>query len=282
MMRFIQQPGPAVRQRHLVSTTRAVEISIALQAGDTLLSSVAAALEAQGSNSAYLTMSNAAVSQLDFVIPAPSPDVEHAAWWSDTRTLAGPGEVVEAGLVFGRRDGEAFIHCHGAWRDHDGNRSAGHMLPDRCILKNPTTLQGWVFPDARFEGSFDAETNFTLFQPSGTGPATPHDAALVRLRPNVEIGQELEKICCELGWSGAELHGIGSLIGARFDDRRTLQSYATEFLIQRGRIAVNDKDAKTQIDIVIVGLDGEIYQGRLQPDENAVLMTCELVLLRRD
>ena len=282
MMRFVQQPGLADQQRHLVSTTRAEEISIALNAGETLLAGVTAALEARGNNSAYLTMHNSAVSQLDFVIPAPSPDADHAAWWSDTRTLAGPGEVSEAGLVFGWRDGGAFIHCHGAWRDKAGHHFAGHMLPDRCILQEPATLQGWVFADARFEGGFDPETNFTLFQPTGTEPAPQHNAALVRLRPNVEIGQELANICRTLGWSGAQLHGIGSLIGARFDDGRTLQSYATEFLIRGGRIALNDKDSGAQIDILIVGLDGEIEQGLLQANENAVLMTCELVLLRRD
>lgn len=284
MMRLVRQPGPADSKRHLACTTGAEEISITLQAGEMLLPGIAAAFEARGIDSAYLHMHDAAVSQLDFVIPAPSPDAEHAAWWSETRTLAGPGEVVEAGLVFGRRDGGAFIHCHGAWRDNAGNRYAGHMLPDRCMLKDTARLRGWVFPDARFEGGFDAETNFTLFQPVATaaGQAPHHDAALVRLRPNVEIGQALAEICRELGWAGAEPHGIGSLIGARFDDGRALQSYATEFLLRRGRIAVKGNCAETQIDILIVGLDGEIEEGLLQPDENAVLMTCELVLLRHD
>lgn len=281
-MRHIKQPGPVEAERHFVSLTEAVPVTICVEAGQAILPGIAAELAKRGGTSAYLQVQDASVSALEYVMPAPSPDADHTAWWSETHTLGDTGRILQAGLVFGWREGGAFIHCHGAWTDADGILQAGHMLPDRCILSAPTTFTGWLFPDARFEGRFDPETNFTLFQPVGEAHLPDAKAALVRLRPNVEIGQELAHICATLGWSKADIHGIGSLIGAAFANGDTLESYATEFLVRQGAINLEDPQSSPQIDILIVGLDGEIMQGPLRKGANAVLMTCELVLLRHE
>ncbi|WP_306261427.1 hypothetical protein [Pararhizobium sp. IMCC21322] len=279
-MRYIRQPGPVEPERHFISLTDAVPISIELESGQCVLPALAAALAKLGAMSAYLSVQDANVRQLEFVMPAPSPDDDHTAWWSETHDLAGSGRIEEAGLVFGWRDGGPFIHCHGSWTNEMGKQFAGHMLPDRCIIKDTATFTGWMFPDARFEGQFDPETNFTLFQPNGAAADPAANAALVRLRPNVEIGQELAKICKKLGWAKAEIHGLGSLIGASFDNGDTMESYATEFLVRQGLINLKGPQSGANIDILIVGLDGEIMHGPLLRDGNAVLMTCELVLLR--
>jgi predicted DNA-binding protein with PD1-like motif len=281
-MRHITQPGPVEAERHFVSLTGAIPVTICVEAGQAILPGISAELAKRGGPSAYLQMQNAAVSALEYVMPAPSTDAEHTAWWSETHSLGNSGQILQAGLVVGRREGGAFIHCHGAWTDADGILRAGHMLPDRCILSAPTTFTGWLFPDARFEGRFDPETNFTLFHPTGEAHLPDAKAALVRLRPNVEIGQELAHVCTALGWSKANIHGIGSLIGATFASGDTLESYATEFLVRRGSINLEDPQSGPQIDILIVGMDGEILQGLLRKDANAVLMTCELILLRSD
>lgn len=279
-MRYIRQPGPVEPERHFVSLTDAVPIIIELEPGQCVLPALAAALAERGAISAYLSVQDANVRQLEFVMPAPSPDDDHTAWWSETHDLAGSGQIEEAGLVFGWREGGPFIHCHGSWSNETGQKYAGHMLPDRCIIKDIATFTGWMFPDARFEGQFDPETNFTLFQPNGAAADPDAKAALVRLRPNVEIGQELEKICKKLGWAKAEIHGLGSLIGAAFSNGDIMGSYATEFLVRQGCIDLEGPQSGADIDILIVGLDGEIMHGPLLKDENAVLMTCELVLLR--
>lgn len=281
-MRFVQQPGPVEPERHVVAQTNAIEVTIELKAGQTILSGLATEIERLGANSAYLLLQDATVQQLEFVMPAPSPDVEHTAWWSETHCLAEKGRIVEAGMVFGWRDNGPFIHCHGSWTYETGDLFAGHMLPDRCVLKDTATFSGWVFTNARFEGGFDPETNFTLFLPNATNKPIDANAALIRLRPNVEIGQELAKICEKLGWENVKIQGIGSLIGASFDDGEILESYATEFLVRQGSIRLEDSQHFSDIDVLIVGIGGEIMQGSLLRDENAVLMTCELVLLRAD
>lgn len=279
-MRYIRQPGPVEPERHFVSLTDAVPITLELEPGQCVLPALAAALAERGAISAYLSVQNANVRQLEFVMPAPSPDDDHTAWWSETHDLAGAGRIEEAGLVFGLREGGPFIHCHGSWTNEMGEQHAGHMLPDRCIIRDTATFTGWMFPDAKFEGQFDPETNFTLFQPSGAKAVPDAKAALVRLRPNVDIGQELEKICNKLGWAKAEIHGLGSLIGAVFENGGIMESYATEFLVRQGTINLEGPQAGADIDILIVGLDGQIMHGPLLKGENAVLMTCELVLLR--
>ncbi len=281
-MRYIRQPGAVEPERHFVSLTDAVPITIELEAGQTVLPALAAKLDGLGAISAYLSVQEANVRQLEFVMPAPSPDDDHTAWWSETYSLAGSARIKEAGLVVGWREGGPFIHCHGSWTDETGEQFAGHMLPDRCIIKDMATFTGWMFPDARFEGQFDPETNFTLFQPNGTAAKLDAQAALVRLRPNVEIGQELVKICEKLGWATAEIHGLGSLIGASFDNGDAMESYATEFLVRKGSINLEGPQSGADIDILIVGLDGEIMNGPLLKNDNAVLMTCELVLLRSE
>lgn len=281
-MRYIKQPGPVESERHFVALTDAVPVTIELQEGQFVLSGIAAELNKLGAKSAYLCVKESPVRQLEYVMPAPSPDDEHTAWWSETHTLAGSGLIKEAGLVFGWRDGGPFIHCHGSWTDETQKLFAGHMLPDRCIVEETATFTGWMFPDARFEGQSDPETNFTLFQPIGDAQPSDASAALVRLRPNVEIGQELAIICKKLGWKKASIHGLGSLIGASFDNGDIMESYATEFLVRQGSINLGGTQHGADIDILIVGLDGGSMHGPLLKNENAVLMTCELVLLRRD
>ncbi|MBL4646542.1 MAG: hypothetical protein JKY99_08825 [Rhizobiales bacterium] len=288
-MRVIEQPGLVATERHTVCPTDAIPISIELPAGQILLSGVTDALSKLGYLSACLQIKDALISTMHFVMPAPSPDEDHVAWWSETHIIDcsadHPGRIEEAGFIYGWREGGPFIHCHGAWRDRNSTYSAGHMLPDTCVLSSATTLTGWAFPDARFEGAFDAETNFTLFHPAQLTEAQQHkpaSAVILRLRPNVEIGDELIAICQDLGWGAADIYGLGSLIGARFRNGRVLESFATEFLVRSGKVWQGSANSGSDIDILVVGINGEIMQGMLQAGENAVLMTCELVLIRSD
>ncbi len=286
-MRFIEQPGIVANQRHLKCSTEAKAVSIELNAGDSLLNAVASKLFRLGHSSAWLQINDAPVSAMNYVMPAPSPDEDHIAWYSDTHILdcspLKPATIEEAGFIFGWRDNGPFIHCHGAWRDNKNLRAAGHMLPDTCVLNSAVTLTGWAFSDARFEGNFDAETNFTLFHPvefSDKTDTKQHNAAIIRLRPNIEISEELIAICRELGWKKADLFGLGSLIGAHFTNDEILESFATEFLVRSGKIMASDAGDSAEIDILIAGINGEIMQGVLQRGENAVLMTCELALIK--
>jgi hypothetical protein len=149
------------------------------------------------------------------------------------------------------------------------------------MLAAPVVARGIGLTGARFERRPDPETNFTLFRPSGDArDAEDADYALVRLAPNQDFAGALDTACARLGWEGARVHGLGSLIGATFEDGSVLDSLPTEFLIL-------DADARAEgqsgpgPEIAIVGIEGgDIREGALKRGENAVLITAELLLER--
>ncbi|MFQ5437750.1 MAG: hypothetical protein ACE5DK_02855, partial [Paracoccaceae bacterium] len=159
----------------------------------------------------------------------------------------------------------------------------GHLLPETCVLARDVRLRGLGFSGACFQRVSDPETGFDLFKPEANGPAIANpDARLVRIGPNVELGGALIALCRDAGWSRASVHGVGSLIGARFQDGSRMNSFATEFMMREGRIlnAMNETGACAKIDISLVGLDGSFMSGRLAAHRNPVLITAELVLKR--
>ncbi|MEO1065928.1 MAG: hypothetical protein AAFW47_00985 [Pseudomonadota bacterium] len=277
-MRTIKQPGPTTSHNHVVCLSQYEHVTLSLSAGCALLAGLVNALGDKAACGAHVEVRNAAVSALDYVGPAPAPDETHAAWYSETRTPSMPGVIEDARLTYGFREGEPFFHCHGSWRGRDGVSVTGHLLPDTAILAEDTDVEVWLFSDARFDVTPCAVTNFSLFTPRALHPSVDGDAALVKLYPNCEIGEELAAVSAFLGWEGADVKGIGSIIGAVFDDGRVLESYATEFYFTDGRVSA---DAPADLHLTIVGIDGAAMSGRLKPSANATFITCEVILLRR-
>ncbi len=279
MIARIRHPGPAAAERVRVARSRAEPLSLRLAAGRPLDETVAAAFAQAGHDGGYLLLSDAAVERLAYVIPAASPDGAHAAWYSAPRKLDGPGRIEAAGVVVGRHRGAPFLHCHGLWRAEDGPLLMGHLLADGTRLARPATAAAWALPDARFERETDAETRFELFTPRPTSASPDGPALLMRIAPHEDLCEALVRTCREHGVERARVHGIGSVIGARFADGTELASHATELLIRDGRVDLA-ADPPCRLDIAVVGMDGAHREGRLSPGRNPVCVTAEIVVVR--
>lgn len=280
-MRSVTQPGPVAPERQEILPVTGRPIEVTLRPGIPLEDAVADALAAEGCDGGWLELDEAPVSALDYVIPALSPDDEHAAWYSAIHSFGGSGQIERLGMMIGREDGASFLHGHGLWAPVGGESAMGHILAPRTVLSEPTAARGIGITGGRFDRQADPETNFTLFRPTGEeqeGANSSH--ALVRLAPNEDFAPALDQVCARLGWDGARVHGLGSLIGATFDDGSILDSLPTEFLILDAEASA-EGNAGPGPEIAIVGIDGsDIRSGRIRREENPVLITAELMLER--
>ncbi len=280
-LNYIQQPGADGPAFHLAST-KSVELEIELVAGVPILSALEEALKSKGLAGAYLHVTNAGTSQLEYVIPAPPLDNTHVAWYSNTYQLTQPGRIVSAGFICGTHKGKFFTHCHGLWSDASGNTTMGHLLPESSILLHTAKATGFGFTDAGFERSSDQQTGFDLFLPKQLVALPASDQAiLMRVSPNQEIKQVLGEVFKKVGWVHASIHGVGSLISPQFSDDRSMASFATEVLITEGTINLVGKDPMVSMEVSAVGLDGAYMHGQLSADGNPVLITFEIILVNQ-
>jgi hypothetical protein len=75
------------------------------------------------------------------------------------------------------------------------------------------------------------------------------------------------------------LGGVGSTVGAIFQDGRVVEPFVTELLIRSGQIIRDDQgQPRAEIDISIVDYKGGLTEGRLAKGGNPILVTAELVL----
>ncbi|ESR23843.1 DUF296 domain-containing protein [Lutibaculum baratangense] len=274
-MRRLVHPGPAIPERTRSVPCRAKPLTLRLPAGPSVLAAAHEALRAEGCEGGYVRIGPARMAPLRYVIPAGAPGDGHAAWYSETFAFDAPCEVEEAVMFVGRRDGEPFVHCHGIWRTPEGRRM-GHLLPAESVLHEAVDARGWGVSGAMLEVHDDPETRFRLFSPQPTEEATDgRPALLATVRPNEEIGSAIEGILRHHGIARAEICGIGSLVGAEFEDRPPVESYATEVLVRNGRVTPEG----CALDVAIVGMDGKISEGRLARRRNPVCVTFELLIL---
>jgi predicted DNA-binding protein with PD1-like motif len=314
-MRYVQQPGPAPAERAVVVPCHAVSVDTELPAGESLLDALHDVVAAHGADSACLSLAGGALGPFGYVMPALSPDAAHAAWYSSP--FHPPGITAwEAGCVtVGWRDGKKFFHCHGIWREADGKRSGGHVLPEATSIAAPMRATGAVIFGARFEAVDDPETGFRLFEPVATDSLLPASLSLsprayggrgvgegglsaqnpvprstpasanaapnalaIRLRPNQDITLALEGLARAAGFPTASIHGgVGSIIGAWFVDAPPVEPFATEmFLISAAISPV----AGAPLSVGLVDLSGEVAWGSLIRADNPVLMTLEVVLFQ--
>jgi predicted DNA-binding protein with PD1-like motif len=276
-MRSIHHPGPPPTARAIVVPCRAEAVRLQLEPGRSVNQAVAEAFARAGVPGGYVRLRGAPVSPMRYVIPAASPDAGHAAWYSGTFAPAGVSRIEDAGLVAGRRDDQPFLHCHGIWRTPGGERRMGHLLPLETEFAEPVEAEAWTVTDAVFEAADDPETGFRLFRPAPCrkGGADGAAALLCAFRPNQDIGAAIEAACRSNGIGEAFVHGIGSLIGAEFEDGTGMSSYATEVLLRQGRVAAG----RATLDISMVGMEGELAEGRLARGVNPVCVTFEILIV---
>ena len=281
--RRLAQPGPALLPRVESVPGQARPLAFTLEPGPSLLEAVAGPLRAAGFSSAMLVLEGGGFGPFAYVLPAPSPDAAHAAWYSATHAPAAGARLERANITLGLRDGRPWLHCHAIWAEAEGRR-AGHVLPEETRIAAPIRARAWGLSGLDFLAEPDAETNFTLFHPVPAPPlpgmaGAPRVAAL-RIRPNEDMVAAIEAACRAHGFARAVLRGsLGSLVGARFADAGPVEDYATELLVTGGGVATDAAGQhRGEVTIALADMRGAVHAGRLLPGQNPVCITCELLL----
>src|ERR1700722_11677074 len=283
-MRSIAQPGRPAPERIQWAEARGRAFSFTLQAGLPLLEAARPGFVGEGFAGGVLNIESGALGPFAYVMPALSTTGENAAFYSETFRPQGVTRLRTGAMTFGERDRAPFFHCHALWTEADGRAGGGHILPEETIIAEPFVVEAFGIDGAKFRAEPDPETNFKLFGPvpsaaTAKAGATSRAYAL-RLRPNQDFAGALEVFCRERRIAKAKLHGgVGSIIGARFDDGRMIEPFATEMAVRSGAI-VSDANGALQatLEVALVDYTGGLAIGRLVRGDNPVLMTMELVL----
>jgi predicted DNA-binding protein with PD1-like motif len=282
-MRRIEQPGPPAAERIQAVEARGRAFSFTMQAGTPLLEAARRGFAAEGFAGGVLRIRGGALGPFAYVMPALSKTPDHAAFYSDTFRPAGVTPVKAGAMTLGERDGAPFFHCHALWTEADGRDNGGHILPEETVVAEPFEVQAFGVDGAVFLAEPDPETGFKLFGPvprTASAAKNTRLAFALRLRPNQDFAGCLEAFCRQRGIIRASLHGgVGSIIGARFDDGSSVVPFATELLLVAGEIAPGPSGTpEAQLDVALVDYLGGLAEGRLVRGDNPVLMTMELVL----
>jgi predicted DNA-binding protein with PD1-like motif len=282
-MRSIQQPGRPAPARIQWAEARGRAFSFTLPAGVPLLEAARRGFAAEGFAGGVLNIKGGALGPFAYVMPALSTTGENAAFYSETFRPEGVTRLRMGTMTLGQRDGAPFFHCHALWTEADGRAGGGHILPEETMVAEPFEVDAFGLDGAVFTAEPDAETNFKLFGPvpsAASRAQTTSRAYALRLRPNQDFAGALEGFCRERGVTSAKLHGgVGSIIGARFADGRSVEPFATEMAVRSGAIVLGAEGRpEATLDVALVDYTGGLAMGRLTRGDNPVLMTMELVL----
>jgi predicted DNA-binding protein with PD1-like motif len=282
-MRSIDQPGPPAPERIQWVEGRGRAFGFTLQAGVPLLEAARRGFAEAGFAGGTLNIKGGALGPFAYVMPALSRTGENAAFYSDIFRPRGVTQLKTAAMTVGVRDGAPFFHCHALWREADGKINGGHILPEETMVAETFEAEAFGIDGAVFSAEPDPETNFKLFGPianASTGAKPAGRAFALRLRPNQDFAGALEAFCRQHGIFRARIHGgVGSTVGARFTDGRSVVPFATELLIRNGGIAPGASGSlEAELDVALVDYLGGLAEGRLLRGDNPVLMTMELVL----
>ena len=283
-MRSIQHPGQPSLQRVAAQQVELEPFDLELPAQMTLMQAVAQSMQGIGAQCATFRMQGGGFEPFSYVMPALAKTSAHAVYFSDTYPVEGAVRLETASVTFGQRDGKPWLHSHAIWIEASGRRHCGHLLPDDIQVNHPIQAQGVAVRGATFTVCPDGETNFTLFVPlkSMARPAqTPsRKGYALRVAPNIDICTALETFCRERGITHAKIQGgVGSTVGAVFDDGRVVEPFVTELLIRSGEVLTNaNGQLQAQLDVSMVDYKGGVSEGRLARGQNPVLVTFELAL----
>jgi predicted DNA-binding protein with PD1-like motif len=273
-MRSLRQPGPPHPNRIDCVRGEPVTLRYTLKPGVTLTQAITAPLVEAGFQSATVVLNGTELNPFRYVMPGPADSDAHVAYFTAPSSPKGTTRIEQANATFGWSDGKPSIHCHAAWIEPDGRRRGGHILPLESIVAAPCEAAAWGFREVRIDAEPDAETNFTLFQPSGTNNGA---GVVARIKPNEDILTALETISRAAGIPDADVRGsLGSLVGARFTHGGGVDDHATEVLVREGYI----RDGVAALDLLVVDMNGEVHEGWLRKGENPVCITFDLVLER--
>ncbi|WP_442596459.1 PCC domain-containing protein [Parapusillimonas sp. JC17] len=282
-LRFVEHPGAVPEARATRADGWLETARLELEPGLTLLDALVLGLEKHNARSATLSLQGGAFGKLAYVMPATSSSPDHAVYFSGRYDPPGAVRLHEGCVTYGIRDDGPWLHCHASWTTADGKPGCGHILPNESLIAEAIQADAWLMRGVEFKVTPDPETNFSLFQPFSRPVVRPPDARpafALRLAPNQDLCAALEAECESRGIREAVLcAGVGSLVGAVFDDGRVVEPHITEVYIRHGRIAEDENGRlKAEIDIRMVDHTGQISEGRLRRGSNAVLVTFELLI----
>jgi predicted DNA-binding protein with PD1-like motif len=259
-------------------------ITADMAAGHSICDSIGQILMPLGITAAALHFDRLQFHPMRYVQPTYFDGEKHVAYYSSTRAPDNLHRIEFATATFGRMDGGPFIHCHALWRDPDGRVQGGHILPFEAKLAVPARMTAYATREALMQVGPDAETNFHLFDVSPTGTPAPSvtDGRMVvaRIRPNEDLVTAIEDICKRENIRNAKiLSGIGSTVGAVFQDQPMVTEIPTEILVKSGTITTNeDETIKVSMDAALIDANGNVHQGELARGLNPVLICFELFL----
>ena len=273
-MRSLVQPGPRHPVRIDSFGGEPVPLRFVLRAGLSLTEALTEPLVEAGFQSATLAIAGGALNPFRYVMPGPADDASHVAYFTAPRAPPGVTRIERANATFGWSDSKPFLHCHAAWIEPDGSRRGGHILPHDSFVCEETLVEAWGFRDIRVATARDAESNFTLFQPSGVIAADAR-GLFARIKPNEDITFAVEAVAAEHGLRSAVVRGsLGSLIGARFTDGTDVPDHATEVLVREGSV----RDGIATLDLLVVDMTGQVHGGLPARGQNPVCITFDLIL----
>jgi predicted DNA-binding protein with PD1-like motif len=274
-MRALVQPGPVSAERIEALRGRCTRFDFRIEPGMSLADAIGRPLIEAGVRAATLRFAGAELEPFRYVMPGPPDGAAHVAYFSAVQAPAGPVRVEIANVTFGYADGRTLLHCHAAWQEREAGRRGGHILLDESIVVAPAAIAAWTFVDIGYRTALDPETNFSLLRPERIDGGDQGHAVVARIRPNEDVCTAVETIARRHGMRDAVVHGsLGSLVGARFADGRSVAGPATEVLVRGGEV----RDGVAAIDMVVVDMRGQVHEGRLERGENPVCITFDLVL----
>jgi predicted DNA-binding protein with PD1-like motif len=284
-LKQMRHPGPIDPDRIDSFAGDAQTLDFTLEAGLSVVDAVAAPLAAAGLKGAGVTFKNTRFKPFRYVLPDFSPDAAHVAYYSATHAPEDEIEIISANLTYGEKDGGPFVHCHAMWRDRARRLCGGHVLPSEAFVSAPGQGVAYGSAQVAMVSKFDAETNFTLFRPVAlkdvpVASETQPRCILARIKPNVDLIEGIEEVCRRHGMREARVRsGVGSIIGAEFDDGRTINEHPTEIFILAGHVTP-DQSGQPRADLTIALADtkGVLHEGKPARERNPVLICFELVL----
>ncbi len=277
MLRQLKHPGPVAPIRHEAVRTELRPVEGELRPGEVFLAGVARVFADAGCKGGFVNIEGGACDPFSYVLPAFSPDEDHAAWYSATFAPSAGSRFEKATAIFGERDGVPFLHCHGIWDTGENRLRMGHVLPFDSVVSEPVTVKGYGSATATFDSIPDPETNFTLF--SAKGESGSGNGMLLRVRPNEDIATVIEDVCHQHGIESGRIFGIGSINEPVFEDGRRVACLATEIAVETGLLEQTAEGPRATLDAAVVDTDGVIYHGRLARGDNPVGVTFELVIV---
>lgn len=264
-MRMVH-PGPRAAERATARRARLRPIRGTLPAGVPVMQAVGDLFAAHGCKGGVLDLSGVTCAPMRYVLPAPSSDGIHAAWYSDTHAPDGALRIDSATATVGWRDGAPFLHCHGVW-----GRAMGHLLPFDSVLAQKAEVRGLGAAETWFEALPDPETAFTLFTPMG---GEDGQALLARILPGEDVVTAIEALAVRHGIADARLHGVGSIDHIRFAEGHRMDCHATELRLAGAVLS----QGRAHVPIEVVDIHGHIARGSLTRGGNPVGVTLELIV----